>query len=422
MIKRLEVSNFKSFKKLELNLDKFNVLIGSNASGKSNFVEIFQFLRDIQRFGLNDAISLLGGVEYFRNVNIGSEEPFSLKVVFDIANPVIWGFARGKKGIKINELIYEISIDFKNEESKFKILKERIVYDCSFIKPEQKKGNKKTEEKEELGKGKIIISRENEKINFEFNKPEEIQISEKDIPIPLDFLKKEKIPDGVSILDLFDILLLSFLSPSSPFDISIYNFDPKSSKKATPYTGKTKLEEDGSNLSLVIRNVLQDEREKKKILNLTNNILPFLSDMKVEEIPIDQKLILKTKEEYNKEYLPSFSLSDGTMNVIGYLIILNSHKNPDSTLIIEEPERNIHPFIISKLINRMKEASNAKQIIITTHNPEILKHVNMENILLVSRDKDGFSTISRPKEKREVQIFLENEIGIEELFVKNLLR
>ncbi len=422
MIKKLEVSNFKSFKKLELKLDKFNVLIGSNASGKSNFVKIFQFLKDIQSFGLNDAISLQGGVEYFRNVNIGSQELFSLKVAFDIANSGIWGVAKGKKGIKINELIYEISIDFKNEESKFKILKERIVYACSFIKLEQKKGNKKIEEKKELGKGKIIISCENEKINFKLNKPDEIQISEEDIPIPLDFLKKVKIPNEVSMLERFGVFTLMFPPSRFPLDISIYNFDPKLSKKATPYTGKIKLEEDCSNLSLVLRNVLQDEGKKKMIINLTKDILPFLSDIVVEKIPIDQKLILKTKEEYNNEYLPSFSLSDGTMNVIGYLIILNSYKNPDSTLIIEEPERNIHPYIISKLINRMKEASNAKQIIITTHNPEILKHVDMENILLVSRDKDGFSTISRPKEKREVQIFLENEIGIEELFVKNLLR
>ncbi|MDI6730712.1 MAG: hypothetical protein QMD06_04145, partial [Candidatus Altarchaeum sp.] len=61
------------------------------------------------------------------------------------------------------------------------------------------------------------------------------------------------------------------------------------------------------------------------------------SDVAVEKIPIDQKLILKTKEEYNNEYLPSFYLSDGTMNVISYFIILNSYKNPDSTLISVYP-------------------------------------------------------------------------------------
>jgi len=62
-----------------------------------------------------------------------------------------------------------------------------------------------------------------------------------------------------------------------------------------------------------------------------------------------------------------------------------------------------------------------KQIIITTHNPEIVKHAGLENLFLVSRDKEGFSVVSKPAEKQEVRIFLENEIGINDLYVDNLL-
>jgi len=69
-IKRIEVRNFKSFEELKIDLGKFNVIIGANASGKSNFVHIFEFLRDITSSGLNNAISMQGGVEYLRNMNI----------------------------------------------------------------------------------------------------------------------------------------------------------------------------------------------------------------------------------------------------------------------------------------------------------------------------------------------------------------
>ncbi|MCD6512239.1 MAG: AAA family ATPase, partial [Thermoplasmata archaeon] len=65
-ISRIEVKNFKSFKELKIDIGKFNVLIGTNASGKSNFVNIFKFLRDIMTLGLDNAISLQGGVEYLR--------------------------------------------------------------------------------------------------------------------------------------------------------------------------------------------------------------------------------------------------------------------------------------------------------------------------------------------------------------------
>ena len=44
-IKQIQINNFKNFDALKINLNNFNVLIGANASGKSNFVQIFKFLR-----------------------------------------------------------------------------------------------------------------------------------------------------------------------------------------------------------------------------------------------------------------------------------------------------------------------------------------------------------------------------------------
>ncbi|MGK7883678.1 MAG: AAA family ATPase [Crocosphaera sp.] len=81
-IKSIRVRNFKSFKDCTINFNDFNVVIGSNASGKSNLVQIFKFLKDIEEYGLENAISLQGGVEYFINNQIGASEDFSLEIVF----------------------------------------------------------------------------------------------------------------------------------------------------------------------------------------------------------------------------------------------------------------------------------------------------------------------------------------------------
>jgi len=89
-IKRIRVTNFKNFKELEIELGKFNVLIGANASGKSNFIGIFKFLRDIANSGLDNALSMQGGAEYLRNINIGASENFSLKVVSDQESGFAW--------------------------------------------------------------------------------------------------------------------------------------------------------------------------------------------------------------------------------------------------------------------------------------------------------------------------------------------
>jgi predicted ATPase len=202
-------------------------------------------------------------------------------------------------------------------------------------------------------------------------------------------------------------------------DISIYDFDPKLPKKATPITGKAELEEDGSNLSIVLKNITENKEKRRKLFNLVKEILPFIGNLEVEKFA-DKSLLFKLQETYfRKEYLPASLISDGTINITALIVALYFEKKP--LTIIEEPERNIHPYLISKVVNMMRDASQKKQIIVTTHNPEIVKYAGLDNILLVSRDKEGFSTISRPADKRELKTFLENEIGIEELYVQNLL-
>lgn len=64
-IEKIDVKNFKSFKDLKSALGRFNALIGADASGKSNFVSIFRFLKDdIASFGLNKSVFLQGVVEH----------------------------------------------------------------------------------------------------------------------------------------------------------------------------------------------------------------------------------------------------------------------------------------------------------------------------------------------------------------------
>lgn len=202
-------------------------------------------------------------------------------------------------------------------------------------------------------------------------------------------------------------------------DIAIYDFDPKLPKKATPITGKAELEEDGSNLSIILKNILENKEKKRKLFNLVKDLLPFVKNLGVEKFA-DKSLLFKLQESYfNNQYLPASLISDGTINITALIIALYFERKP--LIIIEEPERNIHPYLISKVVEMMKDASQKKQIVVTTHNTEIVKYAGLENILLVSRDENGFSRISRPEDKEEVKTFLRNDIGIEELYIQNLL-
>src|SRR3972149_11404679 len=117
-IKTIKVKNFKSFKELQVDLGKFNVLIGANASGKSNFVQVFKFLRDIESHGLDNAISLQGGPEYLTSLNIGVTEHLSVEVVLSADRDK--GYAimatskagRSHLGVRPIEFTYSFSINF----------------------------------------------------------------------------------------------------------------------------------------------------------------------------------------------------------------------------------------------------------------------------------------------------------------------
>jgi predicted ATPase len=414
-IKTIHVKNFKSFKELQVDLGKFNVLIGANASGKSNFIRVFEFLRDIVRHGLDNAISLQGGAEYLTNLNIGTAENLSMQVVFSQEREggiFVIGTSKTSKtdlGVEPLEATYSFSIAFPKEGTGFEVVDDRLILKSEFRTFERDGGP--TEAPELRGPGEILISRDGDGMSVEVAPPKGLSVEEYEI-VP--WFARELVPPPSLILVHFPF------SIRPPFeDIAIYDFDPKLPKKATPITGRADLEEDGSNLAIVLKNIIENKDRKRKLANLLGDLLPFVADLEVEKFA-DKSLLFSLRETYaKKQSLPASLISDGTINVTALIAALYFEKKP--VAIIEEPERNIHPSLISKIVAMMKDASQGKQIIVTTHNPEVVRHADIGDVLLVSRNGDGFSTISRPSENKDVKVFLQNEMGLEELFVENLL-
>jgi len=415
-IKRIEVTNFKSFEHIDIELGNFNVIIGANASGKSNFVDIFRFLRDIATSGLDNAISMQGGVEYLRNINIGASKNLSIKISSDdeFAFGLEHGHKEGLLWIETYDTLYQFALKFNKQRNHFKVIEDRLILKNEFFKLERKNGEIK--KRERLGRGEITIFRSDEKIKINLNLPPNVTLREENIFPP--FLPEKKLPSNKLLLET-PYFLIPFPVRKIFDNISIYDFDPKLPKKAYPITGKAELEENGENLSIILKNILQHKDGQRKLFNLVKELLPFVENLDVEKFA-DKSLLFKLQESYfKKQYLPASLISDGTINITALIIALYFEKK--SLVIIEEPERNIHPYLISKVVNMMKDASQRKQIIVTTHNPEFVRHADLENILLVSRGEDGFSIITRPADKEEVKTFLKNDIGIDELYIQNLL-
>lgn len=420
-LKKLKVKNFKSFKEIEVDFNQLNVLIGANAAGKSSFVQIFDFLRNIIKHDLKNAISMQGGAEFLRNINLADENPLEIEVVFRPSD-----FKKIEKEDdssficrQSQEVTYSFSIDIMPDDE-VEILKDQLDVNLDY----KKIGKENNEIIDELGSLILSIKNANGKLNVDMNKDDfDADRAEKYFNIENSFQffndRLNNIGEESLILESPYAHLIEPLIWETFTRLSIFNINTDLPKKATPISGKAELEEDGSNLAIVLRKILENEDKERKFINLISDILPFVEEFEIEKYA-DKSLLFKAREGFlDNKFIPASLLSDGTINIISLIIALYFEQK--ELVVFEEPEKNLHPSLISKLVEMFKDASADKQIIITTHNPEMIKFVELDNLFLVKRDDQGFSVIEKPCENEEVKVFLQNNMGLDQLFIQNLL-
>ena len=427
LLRKITISNFKNFDFAEIDLGKINVIVGANASGKSNLIQAIKFIKDIEEMGIDNAISLQGGIDFLTNIQLKEKRNCTISIelvpqegsIIDVVKP------HSLIALSYRKIKYLIEIKKKNGK-KFEIVREELTYD---IKIEELVGSNDDNEVTnpfslldftynlKIDKGKLSKSTtlEKKKLTVQLSNDQEYKIKEARLsPIIIDFdLIKRNVNKSESLLRQFNLL-----TPKS-LDFLVYDFDVKNSKKPANITGKSSLEENGENLARVIKRILEDKNDKRKFSNLIREVLPFINEISIEKL-YDNSLLFKVKENYNNSaIIPSSLLSDGTIAVTS--IIAASFFEDKKLVIFEEPEKGIHPAIISKIMNLFYDASKNKQILITTHNPEIVKHTKLEDLLLMQRSANGFSTVIKPNEMESVHIFLKSDLGVDQLFIQNLL-
>ena len=403
-ISRLRAQNFKSFDTVDVELGDLNVFIGANASGKSNFLSILTFLRDIARDGLKDAVSMQSGeIELLRNVQLGAKEPteICLDWGYGLKKPderpgYRWGAGLQSERVELTGSRYELGLEY--DENNFRIFREKTAWAGYFTDLES--------ESESFG----------------------TRSSDRESPYPTRELAAGDGPlfdpaehPGMSLLRAEPSgFWFSFARNALLRDLQVYDFHKIDALAgASSQKGRTRLEGDGRNVALVLRRLLKDEEKRRKFLNLATTLLPFVEDLDVEQIGGQSLLVTLQESHSGGVYLPSSLLSDGTVRIIALLIALYFSDN--RIVAVEEPTTSLHPKLISQLMQMMKEVSEEKQVFITTHNPEVIRHVDLDDVYLVSRDANGFSQITKPGDSEVVRSFLENELGIDDLFVDDLL-
>ena len=153
-----------------------------------------------------------------------------------------------------------------------------------------------------------------------------------------------------------------------------------------------KLNDYGSTLSAVLSYWHKNTPERFRSVSES---LADSTNLGIDHCVIDGDNQLCLLEGYEKP-IPLERASDGTLRLIAYYILLNEPELPP-LIAVEEPERNLHPGALADIANVLEQIAQRSQVIITTHSSQLLDVFNPENLsnslgVLLLRNRTGHGT------------------------------
>jgi predicted ATPase len=362
MLKKLILENWKSFRYAELPIDPLTVLIGTNASGKSNVVDALEFLRRIaQRIEFRNALagdpvipSIRGGVEW---AALKPETQFTIKLQVQGENST-------------TDYLYNITVDTKPRiqlftESLFKLQHSECdqtqIANLLQIDPPAQSDNSLT-------------------VRFDDGKT--IMMGQRSVSILTFFNKKFFLGSERSWIGLGCI-------NQTIQNIFILNPIPSKMRDYSPLSDT--LESDASNIAGVLA-ALSDE-QKTEFESIISTYVKHLPEQDIKRVwaePVGRfktDAMLYCEEEWKPSEtieMDARGMSDGTLRFLAILTALLTRPE-GSQLVIEEVDNGLHPSRADLLLRMLREIGEKRKIdiLVTTHNPALLDALDPEMLPFV---------------------------------------
>lgn len=367
MLKKLQLERFKNFQKAELNLDYFTVLLGTNASGKSNIREAFRFLHGISRgYTIAEVLGEKwgeGGVLQWHGIRGGTREiAFSCASTFAISVTLTI-----KAEAKEYEANYRIEIEPGSVNKSPQIISENLIISkikSTFNNIVTLKSSKVSDK---AGYLKVDISYDSSERTTESSSYWHLDNSS--------FLSEVYINPNLPlpIRNMADQVRLVFLS------MQFLDLSPQA-MRIPSVPGQTILGDRGENLSSVLQAICQVPERKQTLLSWIEELTPMdVSDL---EFPADftGKVLLHLIER-NGEKISAYSASDGTLRFLAIAAALLG-TNRAKFYFFEELENGIHPSRLHLLLQLISQnvINENIQIVTTTHSPQLLRLLSPESL------------------------------------------
>lgn len=384
-IVRLKIKNFKALRNVEMHdIPNFCVIVGANGSGKSTLFNVFAFLREALNSNVHTALIKQGGSKGFREVisrGVNEEEQIEIEIQYQTEE------IKTSKG---NQPLITYILHIGQEGNQAIVSKEVLKY--------RRGGKGKPWEFLNFarGEGYAVTNEGLKTITNQRELDRDTQtLKEKNILAIKGLAQFEKFPAVVALGELIENWHLS--------DIHINQV------RNEPEAGFAEhLSREGENLSLVIDYLHQHQEETlKRIIEKLKHRIPGIVDVKAHTIETGQVLLKIKDQSFNEPFLVRY-VSDGTIKMLAYLVLLYD-PNPYPLLCVEEPENQLYPTLLGELAEEFREyADRGNQVFVSTHSPDLLNAINLNEVFWLSK-RDGYTTISRAQDNLQIKKYMNDE-------------
>ena len=348
VIKELYIKNFKSLTSFTINnAYPYSIFAGANGAGKSNFFDALDFVGTIIRNGIDESIKNFGGFDNIHSVKFRKENARTFEFNISIKYP-------NKKEAR-EDNVCKYSLTIKNLD--------KSTYIEETISDNDKK----------------IWHRQKEKILI-FNGEE----------------KTAEYPPQFSIIQFLRLGNLRFLHDILT-NLKVYRIDPFGAKEPNRADkDASSLDSKGHNLVSVLNRLEKDEDTRESIKEFMELFVPGLISLQTEHQKLDGRKVLTFKEESSPKVFPAHLVSDGTIYALNLLVAILDNSNKAGITLIEEPERGLHPKLVTEIINLIREKSHHNHWIwITTHNETFVRYSKPEELWFIEK-VEGSTSAKKP--------------------------
>ncbi|MBD2778212.1 AAA family ATPase [Iningainema tapete] len=354
-IHNLQLENFLSYgnEGEEIELQPLNVLIGANASGKSNLIEAIGLLKATP-IDLPVPIRQGGGISDFLWKGQQGVPVAKIQAIIDYQQRLLLRYhlslsVTGQKLELVDEAV-ENEQPFPGEHDVYFYYRYQHGRPVLNVKIDDGQRNRRFLRRDDLIQDQSVLS----------------QRKDPDLYPELSYLGNQF--SNISLYRQWDIGRDS--APRNP---------QKTDLPEHP------LLEDGSNLGLFLNN-LQYQVGSRQIIDKLKKFYDNAEELSIKIYGGTVQIFIR--EEGLIQPIPATRLSDGTLRYL-FLMALLLDPTPPPLICIEEPEIGLHPDILPTIAEMLIEASQRTQLIVTTHSDALVSALPPESILVCERDEKG---------------------------------